>query len=375
MVNSTHGRWPVLYVKTAVGATNFWQVWTEDGEIVTRWGQIDGQEQTNRTPATGKNAGRANATTAAEQAVKEAEAKYQRQLRLKYVTSTEEAKTGINIKPMRAYSLDEKRAKKLVFPVTAQPKYDGCRCMAYPLADGFVRLMSRGGLDYTLPHIQDQLAGRIPAGWCLDGELYVHGMSLQTIRHYIETPTEKTYQVKYVCYDMTQLPTTDLDWSARFLILYDWYMKNRDLPHLAVAPSLAVDSHEDLRLLHDGWVEDGYEGLMVRLPDGKYRLAAKSSHLLKMKRFDDEEFTVLAWSLGKDGIIQYTCEQEDGLHFEARPVGTAEERQTLLIEAQTGQAVGRKLTVRFMGRSDSKIPLHPRAIGFRPAKDQDPEDA
>lgn len=366
--------WPMLFVKTASGSLNYWQIWTEGPDICMRWGQLGGQEQTNRTPAEGKNAGRSNATTAEEQAVKEAESKFKKQLRLKYVRSKEEAESGVNIKPMRAYELDEKRREKLVYPLTIQPKYDGCRCMAYPKEDGTTRLMSRGGLDYELQHVQEELVGRIPKGWCLDGELYVHGMSLQTIRHHLETPSEQSSQIQLVCYDITDLPPNKIPWDARYLMLCEWFAKNSDLKYVRMSPSIQVGSFEDLDSMHDTWVGVGYEGLIARLHDGEYKLAAKNTKLLKYKKFQDAEFLVVDWSLGKDGIIQYTCVQEQGEMFEARPIGSEEERARLLEEAKQGKATGQKLTVRFMGRSDDNIPLHPRGIAFRPQKDLDEDD-
>lgn len=368
----TSQKWPMLYSKTGGGAINYWQIWTEGANIKMRWGQVGGAEQDSTTPAVGKNIGRSNETTAEDQAIKEAESRFQKQLRLKYVGSIEEAKTGINIKPMRAYQLDEKRQSKLAFPATAQPKYDGCRCMAYPREDGTIRLMSRGGLDYELPHVQEQLQGRINKGWCLDGELYVHGMSLQTIRHHLETPSEHSLRIEFVCYDMTELPTTGRTWDQRLHELSAWFSVHGGLPNVRMSPSFIVETFQHIDHLHNQWVEEGYEGLILRLHDGEYKLAAKNTKLLKYKKFEDAEFTVVDWSLGKDGIIQYTCKQEEGKLFEARPMGNEEERARLL--ATAAQSIGQKLTVRYMNRSDDNIPLHPRGIGFRPAKDMDPDE-
>lgn len=367
-------QWPPLYVRTATEAVGFWCIWTDGPSIWVRWGQVGGTEQTSSVVAKPKNTGRANATTAEEQAIKEAEAKFKKQLRLKYVRSREEAEGGINIKPMRAYPLDEKRREKLVYPLTVQPKYDGCRCMAYPRADGSIRLMSRGGLDYELTHVRKELTGRIPKGWCLDGELYVHGMSLQTIRHLIETPSELSLKLEFVCYDITTLPVDGRTWDVRLLDLQVWFHVNRGLQSVRMSEAGIATTFDEIDGWHDYWVSSGYEGLIARLHDGEYKLAAKSTKLLKYKKFEDAEFLVVDWSVGKDGIIQYTCAQEEGLLFEARPVGSEEEREQLLEEAKVGKAVGQKLTVRFMGRSDDNIPLHPRGIAFRPAKDMDPDE-
>ncbi|OGF52943.1 MAG: hypothetical protein A2Z21_01990 [Candidatus Fraserbacteria bacterium RBG_16_55_9] len=138
--------WPKLYVETANGSINYWQIWTDGPNVCTEWGQLNTDSpQTEKYKAVGKNVGRSNETNPEEQAKLEAQSKFDKQMRLKYVLSVKEALSVLNIKPMLAYPLDDKRQKKLKFPVSVQPKYNGVRCMAYNLPDGSVRLMSRGG--------------------------------------------------------------------------------------------------------------------------------------------------------------------------------------------------------------------------------------
>ena len=362
--------WPALFVKTATGSINFWQIWTTGAAVHTRWGQMGTDSpQTDGYMAEAKNVGRKNETQPHEQAQKEAQAKFDKQLRLKYKHTAEEAETNLNIKPMRAYTLDDKRQVKLKGPVHVQPKLNGVRCMAYNLPDGTVRLMSRGGKDYTLPHVQNELQGRIPAGWCLDGELYVHGTSLQTIRHYIETPCEETLLVKFTCYDFPELPTVGRTWHDRYFALVDWFEKNHDLEFCELCETQSAVNMIAIEVAHSMFVERGYEGIMVRILDGPYRLGAKSTHLLKYKKFQDDEFEVTGWDVGKDGVIKYACVQEEGLTFEVRPMGNEFERQQLLAEADA--SIGRLLTVRFQERSDNNIPIFPVGVALRPAKDLD----
>lgn len=361
--------WPVLYVKTASGAINYWQVWTDRHYVGTRWGKLGtDKELMDSYEAEGKNIGRSNETSPEQQAVLEAQSKYDKQLRLKYVTSVEEAESGVNIKPMRAYALDDKRQKKLKWPLTVQPKYNGVRCMAYNLPDGSVRLMSRGGKDYTLPHVQEELRGKIPHGWCLDGELYVHRTSLQTIRHYIETPTDKTLWVKMFCYDTTVLPPAGMPWRERAECLFEWFGRHA-LQSVVMSSSAEAADMAMVEKLHEFWTNDGFEGVMLREHHGPYKLAAKSVHLLKYKKFQDAEFKVVAWGTGRDGVVVYTCVQEDGATFDVRPEGNDAERAALLETAP--QDVGKLLTVRFQERSDDHIPIFPVGVGFRPPEDMD----
>lgn len=363
-------RWPMLYTKTASGSINFWQIWTDGSLVCTMWGQVGTENPLeDQYRATGKNVGRKNETTPEEQAEKEAQAKFDKQLRLKYVHSIEEAESNLNIKPMRAYSLDAKRQKKLTWPVTVQPKFNGVRCMAYPRPDGTIRLMSRGGKDYTLPHVQEELRGRITEGWCLDGELYAHGVSLQNIRSYIETPQPKTLMVMFYCYDITTLPAGKLPWQQRDIVLQNWFHQHHDLQYVELSPSNEAHTMRDVRTLHDMWVAKGFEGAIIRLQHGVYKLGSKSVHLLKLKDHEDAEFEVVGWNTGKDGVIQYVCKQEEGKLFEVRPMGNEKERAELLATAD--QDVGKLLTVRFQERSDDNIPIHGRGVSFRPPEDLD----
>jgi DNA ligase-1 len=366
----TEHSWPTLFVKTAAGNINYWQIWTEGSTVHTRWGKVGTDKPlTDSYEAVAKNVGRSNETAPHVQARLEAQSKFDKQLRLKYVRSQEEAEANINIKPMRAYTLDEKRQKKLKFPVHVQPKFNGVRCMAYNLPDGTVRLMSRGGKDYTLPHVQNELRGRLMDGMCLDGELYVHGMSLQTIRHHIETYSEHSVAVKLHCYDYLTLPPAADSWRDRFDMLLQWFRDNPRLLAVELSLTATANSMEEIEDLHGAWVEDGYEGAMVRIMDGPYRMAAKSTKLLKYKHFFDAEFKVVDWDVGKDGVIKYTCVQEEDLKFEVRPMGNEAERKRLLMEADND--MGKMLTVRFQERSNDNIPLHGRGVAFRPAKDLD----
>ena len=114
---------------------------------------------------------------------------------------------------------------------------------------------------------------------------------------------------------------------------------------------------------------EGYEGAILRVLDGTYKMGSKSTKLLKLKQFEDAEFTIVGHSISKDGVLLWECEQEEGLIFEARPVGTMEYRAQLLKTAD--KCVGQLLTVKFIGRSADNKPLFGVGKGIRPSKDMD----
>src|SRR5271156_1091146 len=135
---------PILYKKTSTGAIQFWSIAVSGNEIVTTYGQLDtdSPQVTTDVIKEGKNAGQSNETSAAQQAEREAKAKWTKQLKKGYVKTQAEAEDGTTdaiieggILPMLAhkYSVNgvlTKDAKKIKFPALGQPKMDGIRCIA-----------------------------------------------------------------------------------------------------------------------------------------------------------------------------------------------------------------------------------------------------
>ena len=140
-MNNTHTKLETLYHKSKTGAIVQWNIWTEGADIVTKYGQIGGKMHTARKTATPKNVGRANATTADEQAILEAKAKHKKRLDGKYSLTIEDSNKEVFL-PMLASDF-EKRKDKVTYPVDVQPKLDGVRGLAY-WEGGSVKLMSRG---------------------------------------------------------------------------------------------------------------------------------------------------------------------------------------------------------------------------------------
>lgn len=364
---------PTLYAKSTKGKLGFWRIGScHLGYITTHWGEVDGQGQSSSVQAKGKNIGRSNETTPAEQAALEAQSKWAKKRKAKYFLTPEDAMGTLNIKPMRAYSLDKKREARLEGkgPFAVQRKYDGVRCMAYRRDDGTVRLMSRGGEDYDVPHIAQQIESTLDAHEVLDGELYLHGHLLQDIRHLIAEGDER---IEFHVYDMTELVEVDGNpWTKRSKNLAGWFKAYEDFcPNVVKVPTDTIPDIKTAWGMHDVYVSEGYEGGILRLLDGTYKMGSKSTKLLKLKEFEDAEFTIVGHSVSKDGVLLWECEQEEGLVFEARPVGSMEYRAQLLKEAEAGRYVGQQLTVKFKGRSADNKPLFGVGKGIRPAKDMD----
>lgn len=166
---------PTLYKYTSTGATQEWTIFSEDGCFWTVSGQTDGKKVTSaKTNCAGKNVGRKNATTPNEQALREAQARWQKKRDEGYIDDVDAldgAKAG-RVDPMLAKNYSDYK-DELQFPVYCQPKLDGLRCIVTRHG-----AYSRKWKPFsTLQHIRDALQpifDKYPTILAFDGEMYSH---------------------------------------------------------------------------------------------------------------------------------------------------------------------------------------------------------
>ena len=375
---------PTLYKRTATGATQTWEIEVQDNKYRTTSGQIDGIKTTNKwTSCKGKNAGKANATTDAEQALKEAHAKHQKKLERDYNLSID----GIGEKqfydPMLAQDFKNKNRNKDVYDslqsktkVFSQPKLDGIRCIA--TKDG---LFTRNGKEITaVPHIAKELQKlfvEYPDA-VLDGELYNHAYKddFNKIVHLVrkqnltkEHLVESEKMIQYHIYDVPQIGTLDEQslYSDRIGML-----KTQGVPKklrwssaIAIVDTTLVKDEKHLDELYSDYTLAGYEGQMVRI-DGPYE-NKRSAKLLKRKDFIDEEYTILGWNEGKGNrtgtIGNFLFKNKNGKEFTSNIKGTFEYLTGLFHKVEG--LIGQKATVKYFNLTPDGVPRFPIVIAIR----------
>ena len=369
------GESPWLYAKASSGDITVWRCWTQGGVLWVEWGKHGGKLQRKKFDCEPKNPGKANATTAEEQAVKEAAAKFVKQRKKKYFLTPDDALTKLNLKPMLAKGwkdLSARAKSKMTWPVMCQPKLDGRRSFGLR-RNGSAGLLSRGGETYIVQHVIDDLEATLPEDAVLDGELYIHGASRQYIGSLITRPRAESVQLEYHVYDVTQLSEQTVRSEHRPNILSQWYAANSQfLDSVKLVETTLAYSEADIIRLHDQWVEQGYEGAIVRLYGGLYRFAHRSGDLLKYKNFEDDEFEIISYTTGKpgsdwDNVPIFRCKMKTGVEFDVAPKGTAAERYQMLLEAPN--LIGKMLTVRYQGFTDDGNLDFPVGIEIRGRED------
>jgi len=389
---------PTLYKRTTTGATQSWEIEIEENKFRTISGQLDGKKITNNwTTCEGKNVGKKNETSGAEQALKEAEAKHQKKRDKGYRVDVDNIDKKKFYEPMLAQDFKNKNRQSEVIAdlqqvdggtvgtVFSQPKLDGIRCIA--MREG---LFTRTGKEITaVPHIHEALKPlfeKYPNA-TLDGELYNHAYKddFNKIIHLVrkqnlteEHLAESAEMIQYWIYDAPVIGKdnpfrkggcyTEKDLFSDRTSVLDAQFPNLGLDEedcLVIVPTVEIHGREQLDRCYEDYVEAGYEGQMIRL-DGPYE-NKRSPRLLKRKEFVDEEYEILGYEEGKGnraGTVKHLeFENKNGKKFNSNVKGTFEYMAELL--EQGDDLVGKMATVKYFNLTPDGVPRFPYVIAIR----------
>ncbi len=226
-------------------------------------------------------------------------------------------------KAMLAHKYDEKRIDWSE-PVYIQPKLDGVRCLF--TKDG---AYSRAGNRFmNIAHIELRL---IPffkehPDVILDGELYNHELKndfekiISLVRKQKPTPDDRLDAkslVQFHVYDYFDGVIYD-SYKTRMQQLATSDIYNKDIKYV---PTKLVDTYSYARTLHEEFLEDGYEGSIIRL-NGLYK-HGRSYDLMKFKDFSDAEATIIGYEIGqgkREGHLgKFIMQDDDGVEFGCPP--------------------------------------------------------
>lgn len=360
-----------MYALSKTGKLRIYTLAVEDygeyAEIVTtsRLGENGKATEDRKKISTGVNIGKSNETTYLEQAFRIANSKISK-LRDEGFSETKPDTTNKfntdangEIKPMLAIPFDEKQIR---YPCLCQPKYDGVRCTVSIGSDGDVKIISRKGKPYNIPHLKEWAEWHREA-LPLDGELYNHNeLTFQEIISAVKKHSDITSKIRYVVYDR---PVDGEENSERWGSLLDMSRIFSNSPVYLTSYRLCYNM-EEIREYHRECVAEGYEGIIIRNLDGMYEFGFRSRNLIKLKDFDDSEFQIVdvVEGTGRDaGTAVFVLLLPDGRTFKARPVGTFEQRKDYFDRAP--ELVGKQCTVKYQGFSDDGVPRFPVAIAIR----------
>jgi DNA ligase-1 len=324
---------PTLYKRTKTRKVQTWQIEFEDGKLRTITGQKDGKKNTSKwTVCEPTNEGRSNARNAEQQAEAEAQARWTLKRNENYFESEDDIDgEDVFLEPMLAEKYEELE-EDLEFPVIAQPKLDGIRCIIS--REGMI---SRNNKPFDCaPHIIEELRELFEdyPDLKLDGELYNHKfkedfnkiVTLVTT----EDPKKKAKLVgskdliQFWIYDIQELGPTFLERYEKIKELKENYFK--DSESLIVTPTKIVKDQKTLDKLFEQWLKEKYEGQMIRLDDGYEHRRTWS--LMKRKPLLTDEADIIDLIEGKGnrsgGVGKFVLRLANGIEFKANVIGGQE---------------------------------------------------
>lgn len=300
-----------LYKLDLNSRCRIWTIEVEKNRYRTISGLVDGEKVTSDwSYAYGKNEGRSNATTDEEQAMRVADTLIRIRKEQGCSERIEDAGKGKSwFQPMLAARWDNVKDKITVDKqhcVYVQRKLDGCRNIL-----SINGQQTRTGKEWVAtPHIYEKMKpvfDKYPEAM-FDGELYMFSRedNFNEIVSLIKKtkPTaedlEKSAQVGYWIYDLPSCPGNFSERNAELLRLQKEFPDVFDDKLIVVLPTVKVTSKDMIQDCLVEYVEEGYEGAIVRL-DAPYE-CKRSKNLLKVKQFCDEEFKIVDVEEGRGNL-------------------------------------------------------------------------
>ena len=189
-------------------------------------------------------------------------------------------------KPLLAVGVEN--LEDIKFPVLASYKLDGIRAL---VRNG--RLVSRNFIDIPNKYIQSSLKG-LPDG--LDGELILADtMNFNDVQSAVMSEDGEPAFI----YSLFDYVKDDLNkpFKNRTEDLKEFVNKNKG-NSVSFLNQESMDNLQTLMEFEQITVDKGFEGVMIRNPEGRYkegRSTLNEGILLKIKRFEDDEAVVVGF--------------------------------------------------------------------------------
>lgn len=306
--------------------------------------------------------------------------------------------------PMKCQKYDP---VKFQYPCLGQPKLNGLRCyivwgkwatkqgLFEEVYEGVIAL-SQEGCRYYVPNVTNSFdkkdfcaEGSDDPTLYFDGELYVYGEPLNIIKSRvpieingrISKPSLPSEPVNFYCFDIAD---EDVEYNVRQLTrvsklrtlandLYGYddvnhvvHINKEFHKHVMFVGDSVIKNTEEAQLFTDACIAAGFEGAVFRTFDNIYEYGKRPKSIIKVKRFDDAEFTVvdiIARDKGRGCMFVCKNDINDAI-FESTPMGSYEKQEREL--ANKEKLIGKQVTIKFYERSGvKKCPFHSNVLDKR----------
>lgn len=339
-----------LYAQDARGQTRTWSIEKMPDGLLMLHGVLNGEQQEKFEEI--------NVGLASRSLDEQIESRFQSRINKKidsgYCRSLQEAtdKPRTNAlgfqRPMLAQRFD--KIKQIDYnDLYYQHKYDGNRMLITNYNGENIAYTRQGKVIESIPEILSEIV--IPLGMTLDGEIYCHGETLQTIVSWVKRRQEDSKRLKFHAYDLI----AGMQYKDRLHVLSDLDLGDR----AEVVPTHKYDGKSTIKELLLESISSGYEGLILRQNDFGYE-NKRSKSLIKVKQFFDDEFKIFGVHLSKDDIPVLDCYASNGLSFKATAPGSMLEKEAIYNDREN--VIGKAVHLEYSQLTKDGIPFHPTSI-------------
>jgi len=284
---------------------------------------------------------------------------------------------------------------KIRFPVLASPKIDGVRAV---VLGGVV--LSRNMKPIPNRHVQRLFGTKVFGD--LDGELVVGQPNEPDVFRKTTSgvmSVEGELDVTFYVFDTVCRHTVNDPFTRRLRAIEALWkdLSPEERRQCRVVPHTTITTSEGLIAFVEEMTSIGYEGVMIRDPNGPYkfgRSTAREGYLLKIKNFEDSEALVIGFecqyhnaneakrngagklerSSRKEGKVAldrlgslFVKDLHTGVEFDIGTGFTDEERERLWRDQDN--LIGRVVKYRYFPTGSKDKPRFPTFVGFRDRRD------
>jgi hypothetical protein len=263
----------------------------------------------------------------------------------------------------------EKGFSSAKFPMYGQPKINGLRCFVY-LDEGEVKMKSKEGEQYKVEHIINWFKDRLDLFIDMngrpivyDGELYIHNCKLQYIRSAVVKPNFDTAMITYEVYDIA---VPNFSNAVRYSVLKQKLHECFDIVNGQYIDTVPVRYVKTFKMINDAhvqakcdeFIEQGYEGIILRNIIADYQFGKRTINMLKLKRLIDEEFQIIGIVSQEENseLGMYVCITKAGNEFKVTPTENTEYKELMITMPHL--FLGKMLTCSFYEYTDKGLPFH-----------------
>lgn len=287
-------------------------------------------------------------------------------------TSTiQDVRDDINPQLCKTYNPDK---HDWTHPWIAEPKFDGLRCVI--VSDGGVTPYSRNGKPlWNMLPILTGIAdcSNKMSGMVLDGEVYTKdwNLSMSIVKRSTQSHPDQD-KLKFHVWDCLTLG----EWHQKYMsgkeqkvgISYVSNAKRKErlsslangkhCENIEIVKGIVVNNAEELNTVYLKFLKQGYEGVVLKDPEGIYECGRRSPNWLKVKPWSDADLTVVGSypgegkHLGRIGglVLEGECDWLGQTYNVKTEVGTGfsdEERQIFQEMADSNSLEGLIVEIKF----------------------------